>query len=339
MSDNHQRNSAFNAAATAKIYHALLEDISKFTPDKFNHLQRGGIREGAGRNLAEMQEMLDKIPASQRAGIDSESAAYKVKEYLLDKDASHVISHHNGGSDNPNNIKWENKSVNRARGDKNMTHQEQIELDLQAQLDNVTGAVKAGIQAVPRGAMIGAITTAPFSMLRNGLRVARGEISTQDAVLETVKSTGIGIGVGATTAFTVTTIATAFPPIAVALSTISPALLAVGGVGMIQQFFKILEDHKQQVKAYYDSMTEQELDYLSQIEAELIYEHEKNLSFLDRQQELTEIIVNRPRESGVQNVLKKYAESRQIYQYLKSASDDSKALAKSSQNFLPRTNN
>jgi hypothetical protein len=47
----------------------------------------------------------------------------------------------------------------------------------------------------------------------------------------------------------------------------------MGGVRMIQQFFKILEDHQQQVKAYYDSMTEQELDYLSQIEAELIYEH------------------------------------------------------------------
>jgi hypothetical protein len=54
MSDNYQHNSAFNAAATAKIYHAHLEDISKFTPDKFNHLKRGGIREGAGRNFAEI---------------------------------------------------------------------------------------------------------------------------------------------------------------------------------------------------------------------------------------------------------------------------------------------
>ena len=84
---NNQRNAAVNAAATAKVYHARLEDINKFTPDKFNHLQRGGIREGAGRDLAQMQEMLDKIPASQRAGIDKETAAYKVKEYLSDKDA------------------------------------------------------------------------------------------------------------------------------------------------------------------------------------------------------------------------------------------------------------
>lgn len=103
---NNKLNVAFIAAAINKIHHANLEDISKFTPDKFHHLQRGSIREGVGRNIAEMQEMLDKIPASHRAGIESESAAYKVKEYLSDKDASHVISHNNGGSGSSHNIKF-----------------------------------------------------------------------------------------------------------------------------------------------------------------------------------------------------------------------------------------
>ncbi len=339
MSDNNKRNAAVNAAGAAKVYHASLKDISKFTPDKFNHLQRGGIKEGAGRNIPEMQEMLDKIPASQRSGIDSESAAYKVKEYLSDKDASHITSHNNGGTDNPNNIKWENKSVNRARGDNNMTHQEQIKLDFQAQLENFTGAIKAGVEAAPKGARIGAITTAPLSMLRNGLRVVRGEISAKDAAIEATKETAIGAGIGATTAFTVTTLATACPPIAIALTTMSPALLAVGGAGLIQQFFKILEEHKQEVKAYYNSMTEQELEYLNQAEAELIYEHEKNLSVLAQQQEITEVIVNRPRESGVVNALKRYTESRQIYQALKTHSDKSKALKQSPKNLLPPTHN
>ena len=339
MSNHQIRNSAFNAVATAKVYHARLEDINKFTPDKFNHIQRGGIREGAGRNIAQMQEMLDKIPASQRAGIDNESAAYKVKEYLSDKDASHITSHNNGGSGSPNNIKWENKSINRARGDNNMTHQEQIELSFQAQLDNLTGAVKAGIKSAPKGAAIGVITTAPFSRLRNGLRVVRGEISAQDAAKETLKEAGIGAGIGATTAFTVTTVASACPPIAIALSTISPALLAIGGAGMIQQFFTILENHKQEVKAHYNSMTEQELQYLRQTEAELIYEHEKTLSILDRQQEVTEIITNRPRKSGIYNALQRYKSSRQIYQSLKSTSDESQALKNSPQNYLPSTHN
>jgi hypothetical protein len=59
MSNDSQRNSAFNAAAHSKVYHAQLEDISQFTPEKINHLRRGGIRQGAGRNTAEMQQMLD----------------------------------------------------------------------------------------------------------------------------------------------------------------------------------------------------------------------------------------------------------------------------------------
>lgn len=333
MSQNNRRNSALNAAAQAKIYHAQLKDIVRFTPDKINHLRRGGIRQGAGRSTAEMQQLLDQVPSSQKAGMDQQSAAYKVKEYLSDKDASHIQSHNRGGSSHSNNIKWENKSTNRARGDRNMTRPEQIKLDIQAQFDNLAGAGKAGIKAAPKGAVIGAITTLPFSALRNGLRVVRGEISTQDAVIEAAKETGIGAGVGAATAFSVTTVATACPPIAIALAAISPALLVAGGAGLTYEFFRILGDHKKEVRAYYESMTEQELQYLSQVEAELIYEHEKTVSALDEQHQLTEVIVNRPRNSGVQGALQRYIESRQIYQSLENASTQS--LKPSVKNLLP----
>jgi hypothetical protein len=335
MSKDSQRNSAFNAAASSKVNHARLDDIAQFTPEKVNHLRRGGIRSGAGRTDAETLQMLDKVPPSQRAGVDGQSAAHKVKEYLSDKDASHIKSHNNGGSSNTDNLKWENKSTNRARGDRNMTRQEEINLNVTGQLENLAGAIKAGFQAAPRGAAIGAITTAPFSMLRNGFRVVRGEISAQEAAMETAKETGIGSGVGAVTAFTVTTIATACPPIAIALAAISPALWVVGGVGLTYEFFKILDDHKQQVRAYYESMTEQELQYLSQVEAELIYEHEKTMSVLDEQQQITEVIVNRPRESGMQAALQRYKESQQIYQSLKNSSTPSKSLKPSQSNLLP----
>jgi hypothetical protein len=335
MSNDSQRNSAFNAAANSEVYHARLEDIAQFTPEKIRHLRRGGIREGAGRTEAQTLQMLDKVPPSQRAGINGQSAAHKVKEYLSDKDASHIKSHNKGGSVHPDNIKWENKSVNRARGDRNMTRQEQRNLNATAQFENLTGAIKAGFQAAPKGAAIGAITTAPFSMLRNGLRVVRGEISAQEAAIEAAKETGIGAGVGAVTAFTVTTLATACPPIAIALAAISPALWVAGGAGLAYEFFKILDDHKQQVKAYYESMTEQELQYLSQVEAELIYEHEKTMSVLDEEQQLTDVIVNRPRESGVQGALQRYIESQQIYQSLKNESTQSKSLKPSGQNLLP----
>lgn len=336
MSNDSQRNSAFNAAANSKVSHARLDDIAQFTPEKINHFRRGGIRQGASRTSAEMQQMLDKVPPSQRAGIDGQSAAYKVKEYLSDKDASHITSHNRGGSSQPDNIKWENKSINRARGDRNMTRAEQRSLNTTTQFKNLTGAIKAGLRAMPKGAAIGAITTAPFSMLRNGLRVVRGQISAQDAAKETGKETLIGTGVGAATAFTVTTIATACPPIAIALAAISPALWVAGGAGLTCEFFKILGDHKKEVKAYYESMTEQELLYLSQVEAELIYEHEKTMSVLDEQEQLTKVIVNRPRESSVQGAMQRYMESRQIYQSLQNLPTQSLKAPK--QNLLPPIN-
>lgn len=337
MSQDSQRNSAFNAAANSKVHHAQLDDLKNFTPEKLNHLRRGGIRSGVGRTNGEVQQMLDKVPASQRAGVDGQSAAKNVKQYLSDKDASHIKSHNHGGSGHPDNIKWENKSINRSRGDRNMTRQEQRSLNATAQFENLTGSIKAGLQAAPRGAAIGAITTAPFSMLRNGLRVVRGEISAIEAAKESAKETGIGAGVGGATAFTVTTVATACPPIAIALTAISPALWVAGGAGLTYEFFRILGDHKRKVKAYYESMTEQELEYLTQVEAELIYEHEKTMSVLDAQQQLTEVIVNRPPGSGVQGAMQRYMESRQIYQSLQNASSQSKSLKPSEQNLLPPT--
>jgi hypothetical protein len=338
MSKDSQRNSAFNAAANSKVHHARLEDIAQFTAEKINHLRRGGIRSGAGRTTAERQQMLDKVPPSQRSGLDGQSAAKNVKKYLSDKDASHITSHNRGGSGHPDNIKWENKSINRARGDRNMTRSEQTSLNVTAQFENLTGAIKAGFRAAPKGSVIGAVTTAPFSMLRNGLRVVRGEISAQEAAMETGKETVIGAGVGAGTAFTVTTLATACPPIAIALAAISPALWVAGGAGLTYEFFKILGDHKKQVRAYYESLTEQELQYLSQIEDDLIYEHEKTMSLLDEQQQLTDVIINRPRESSVQDAMQRYMESQRIYQSLQNASSQSKSLKPSGQNLLPPIN-
>lgn len=312
MSDESQRNSAFNAAANTKVHHAKLSDIRQYTPEKLGHLQRGGIRNGLGRTEAQTQQMLDKIPPSQRAGVDGQSAAAKVKEYLADKDASHIAPHSKGGASHPDNIKWEGKATNRARGDQAMTRQEQTRLDFKAQINNLTGALKAGLEAAPKGAALGAVTTAPFSMLRSGLRFVRGEISAQDAVLETLKETAIGGGVGAATAFSVTTVAAACPPIAMALTAVSPVLLVAGGAGMVYEFFKILDDHKQQVKEYYESLTQQELGYLQDIEDELLYEHTKNLNFLDKAQVLNNEIAKRPREAGVEGALKRYLESAAI---------------------------
>ena len=56
----------------------------------------------------------------------------------------------------------------------------------------------------------------------------------------------------------------------------------------------------------------------------------------DEQEQLTEIIVNRPRESGVQGAMQRYMESRQIYQSLQNL--PAQSLKASKQNILPPIN-
>jgi hypothetical protein len=314
MSNDSKRNAAFNAAAGTRVHHVTWENIKDFTPEKAGHFERGGIRTGPGRTEADIQQLIEQIPASRRAGVDGQSAAQQTKDYLVDKDASHIAPHSQGGSSHPDNIRWEERSVNRARGDQPMTQQELATLENQALIDNVTGAVEAGVAAAPRGAMIGAVTTLPFSVLRNGLKVVRGEITAQDAAMEVGKETLVGSGVGAATAFGITAIASACPPIALALTTISPALLAAGGVGMVYEFYKILDDHKQEVRDYYASLTDQQLGYLQQIEDELVYEHQKAIARLDEARAMADEITNRPREVGIEGALKRFMESRQLVQ-------------------------
>ena len=118
MSDESQRNSIFNVIADLNVHHATLEDLKLHAPDKLSHLQRGGLRDGVGRNEVQTQQMLDKIPPSDRSGVDAQSSAENVREYLTDKDASHVEPHSKGGSAHPDNIKWEDRSANRTRGDR-----------------------------------------------------------------------------------------------------------------------------------------------------------------------------------------------------------------------------
>ncbi|MFB2971367.1 hypothetical protein ACE1CD_20570 [Aerosakkonema sp. BLCC-F183] len=333
MSEDSQQNSAFNAASTTNIHHAKLDDL----PLNAKHrLYKGGIRPGEPyRTDIQAQEMLGKIPPSQRAGIDGKSAGNNAQNYLSDKHASHVKPHSKGGSNHPNNIKWENGKDNIARGDKPMSWQEQIKLDAKWHFDNLAGAVKAGIKAAPLGAAIGAATAAPFSILINGLRVVRGEISAQDAALETVKDTVVGGTVGGATAFGTTALAAACPPIAIALSAAAPALAVVGVSGMVYEFFKILDDHKQIVRAYYQSLTQQQLERLQEIENELIYEHNKNLEFLAEAKAVNEEIKNRPVAPGIEGAIQRYMESVAIAKSLGLTSADNKLLADSQLPFLP----
>lgn len=216
-----------------------------------------------------------------------------------------------------------------------MTWQEKVRLDAKWHFDNLTGAIKAGFQAAPMGAAVGAMTSLPFSLLTNGLRVVRGEISAQEAATTTLKDTVMGGAVGGATAFATATVAAACPPIAIALTTVAPVLAVVGATGMIHQFFKILDEHKQDVRVYYESLTQQELEYLQAVENELIYEHKKNLEFLSQAEAINQEIINRPTLPGIEGAMQRLRESVAIAQSLGMTSADSKLLANSQPLELP----
>ena len=60
MSDDSQRNSAVNSAATTNIHHVNLQDLPLSTARR---LYKGGVRPGEPiRTRIQAQEMLDKIP-------------------------------------------------------------------------------------------------------------------------------------------------------------------------------------------------------------------------------------------------------------------------------------
>lgn len=335
MSNESKKNAGVMGAASAKVHHAIFEDILKFTPEKVNHLKRGGLRDGAGRSATEAQQMLDKIPPSQRYGADAKTAAQNVKKYLADKDASHIKSHSKGGSGDVDNLLWENRVANRTRGAKDMTPKEQRQIAAQARVDNVTGALKAGLQAAPKGAIIGVVTTAPFAMLHNALRVVRGEMSAQEACTETIKESAIGGGVGAVSAVGITTLMAACPPIAAALTAISPALLVVGGAGVVKQFFGILESHKAKTREYFESLTQHDLDYLEKLEADLEYEHQKSLRRIGESRSFHQTLSERPVQPGITAALQRYQKSADLALAYGGKPIGGKALLPNQQNSLP----
>jgi hypothetical protein len=110
--------------------------------------------------------------------------------------------------------------------------------------------------------------------------------------------------------------------------------LAAGGAGMVYEFFNILDNHKQQVKEYYKSLTEQDSKHLQEIENELLYQHSKNLSFLNENQALNAEITNRPLKSGVEGALQRYLESSAIAKSLGAMPVGNKQLP-GSDKFIP----
>ncbi|WP_338461822.1 hypothetical protein VZH09_12715 [Synechococcus elongatus IITB7] len=97
-------------------------DVSEIeSPYLLERLARGGIREGGARSIMEMNEILELMPSGILAGKDAELNAI---EFIRDKDISHIIPYSHGGSNDAENLVFEDSSANRTRGAREISDNE-----------------------------------------------------------------------------------------------------------------------------------------------------------------------------------------------------------------------
>ena len=198
---------------------------------------------GSYRNVAEAQLAFQTdIPDSVKSlGLDG------LLEWLSKKDYSHKISHANGGSNHPDNLIFEDSSVNRARGSKDMTAFEETKAHVKNFTDTFfTEAfgeqlIKSGVE----GAKIGAVYAFIMTVVSQGLAWQRGEISIDQFIYKVLNAIATGGLSGASLGIAIMVVCTIFPPLGAALSFCSPVLTGAAYVSLATQIATEIKHHLQ----------------------------------------------------------------------------------------------
>jgi len=233
------------------IEHVSFNDLSKDLQVK---LKRAGSE--TTRSNIEAVMMYDKIPPPFRTSIKT------IKNWLNGKDASHIISRYNGGSDNPCNLVWENSIKNRFRSSNNMTSGEQLTIITNDFVSGLSKSCLNGIRSAPMGAAIAVVTAMPITFLEYSFAVAKGKMTKEEAMkaaLQDVSKQGV-IG-GISTAVVVIT-ASLFPPVAAVLTLVAPTLAYAGVGGMLLNYYTVIDDNKELISKLFSS-TENEVELLN----------------------------------------------------------------------------
>lgn len=216
-------NRTSEIAAVALTLNAVIDNLAgaEIAGDLMPKFRAAGIR-GEWRTPAEARAFFDSsVPDSiQMLGEDA------VREFLADKDLSHIESFKNNpsrGSD-PTNVIWEAASANRSRGADDMTW---LEL-AQVRFSNGWGGFSiAAAEIVPRSMFYAAAIEAAISITENSIYVYRGgkDVPTalRDTAINVTKSAGMGLIIG--TGIAALSAVGAAP----AIVAIAPALGVIGG--------------------------------------------------------------------------------------------------------------
>jgi hypothetical protein len=193
------QNSAIELGASGGAIAAALQDLPQTAEalaremPKIAHRfrYRAGLRVGdAPRSDADVMKLFEKIPGPSKLG----EREANIRQFLADKQGSHIISRHQGGSNGADNILWEVGADNLRRGAKVMTGGEQVYIRVYNAIDSIvknSGTIaKLGLTATGMAILTQAVVTA----VSYALDLHRGDITVEefrDRIVAAAVSAGI----------------------------------------------------------------------------------------------------------------------------------------------------
>lgn len=204
-------------------------------PKMNKSIRRAGLRSGQKlRTDSQTQKLYEKMPVNTRRN------PREIYKYRKQHDWSHKKAHSNGGSARVSNGDWEAKSLNRARGGKNITHKEQAAIQAaKAKINFQAGAKIVGGQMLKAGGIAFGVELA-FSGLENFIAVQRGEKNIEEALLDTVTNSAYVAVTAAVITGGIVALTMTFAPVGIAVGAVAPFLQIVGVVGCMDRLLGIL---------------------------------------------------------------------------------------------------
>ena len=194
-------------------------DWSDIDPTKYLY---AGTR-GVSRGMVEAKKVWETIPSSIRA-----SGPEALARYLKGKDWSHIQPYSMGGSHDALNGIFEDKSLNRARGDNRMTPEELKAAQSVLRSDAFRATLLESTKNAIKGGAAAAAFMAVVAVLEYRLEYLNGEITEEEmyaGIGKTIAAAGIS---GAAVSGLITAMALTFPALIPVLAKISIPLIIVG---------------------------------------------------------------------------------------------------------------
>ncbi|MEH1938669.1 MAG: HNH endonuclease [Nostoc sp.] len=190
---------AVGVAASSMVMADALQNLPKTAaelalemPKIANRLRyRAGIRVGDfPRSDADVMKLFEKIPGTSKFGAKEDT----IRQFLRDKQGSHINPRSKGGSNGADNILWEVGVDNLRRGAKVMTVGEQFYIRVYNAVDSIvsnSGTIaKLGITATGTAVLTQVVVTA----ISYSLDLYRGDITVEEyknLIFEAAKAAGI----------------------------------------------------------------------------------------------------------------------------------------------------